>query len=151
MLRIKYNINEFKENLSVNFKNIIKEKKKCVMSQILFNSVSGLGGQIKSTNNFFFKLLLGLFYQILKQFSLNNNLLNLRNKQNELESLEKQGESTILELKRNNQLISEEQVKVGQLIRDSEKNKERIENRNSAMLSLSEDLLVCTCFYLDNL
>lgn len=121
------------------------------MSQILFNSVSGLGGQIKSTNNFFFKLLLGLFYQILKQFSLNNNLLNLRNKQNELESLEKQGESTILELKRNNQLISEEQVKVGQLIRDSEKNKERIENRNSAMLSLSEDLLVCTCFYLDNL
>uniref|UniRef100_T1HS80 DNA repair protein RAD50 n=1 Tax=Rhodnius prolixus TaxID=13249 RepID=T1HS80_RHOPR len=68
----------------------------------------------------------------------------LKNKQNELESLEKQGESTILELKRNNQLISEEQVKVGQLIRDSEKNKERIENRNSAMLSLSEDLLVST-------
>uniref|UniRef100_A0A069DZS5 DNA repair protein RAD50 n=2 Tax=Panstrongylus megistus TaxID=65343 RepID=A0A069DZS5_9HEMI len=68
----------------------------------------------------------------------------LKNKQNELESLEKQGEDTILELKRNSQLISEEQVKVGQLIRDSEKNKERIESRNSAMLSLSEDLQVST-------
>ncbi|KAK9503124.1 hypothetical protein O3M35_011757 [Rhynocoris fuscipes] len=68
----------------------------------------------------------------------------LKNKQIEIENVEKQGEEITVQLKRNQQLVSEEQFKVGQLLRDSEKNKERVEARNSAIVSLSEDLNVST-------
>ncbi|KAL1131477.1 hypothetical protein AAG570_011094 [Ranatra chinensis] len=65
-------------------------------------------------------------------------------KQKLIETLEREEENVVREQKRHQLLISEEQKKLGQLMRDLERNREKIAERNSAMIKLCEDLSIAT-------
>ncbi|XP_014249009.1 DNA repair protein RAD50 [Cimex lectularius] len=65
-------------------------------------------------------------------------------KEEHLEEVERQEEELVEEMKKNQQFMNDEQFKIGQLLRDMEKNKEKLEKRNKSILALSEDLDITT-------
>lgn len=63
-----------------------------------------------------------------------------RKKEDAIEDLEKEAEDVNRDIDRNTEMIGNEKVKIGQLIRDFENHKERINNRNVALLRLCDQI-----------
>lgn len=80
------------------------------------------------------------------KITIQNFAEELRKKEENIDQLEKEGEDVSAEIDRNLQIIGNEKVKIGQLLRDFENYKERIDTRNSTLLRICDEIDINTSF-----